>query len=556
MGHLHYLQKGCPGMKDSSVLGSQTDSTEKGARTAICIEDPIDRRRILKASVIMGISSTILNSQKLEIAALEQFDMIIADEACAREIESLFAEREDTGERVGPAIIVAFRSGPGHQEESHVGFDALLRLPMTASRIAERLAVVLHAHRAFTKRYRSTWQELHLNRRIFHSVTTGISVANASLPDMPLIYVNPAFEAMTGYSRAEVQGKNGRFLEGEERNQPGLTAIRDAVKNRRKGVAVLKNFRKDGTPFWNELSLSPISNADGELTHFVGIQTDVTTRVDFETALRESEKLAAVGRLASSIAHEINNPLASVMNLIYIAERTECSQETKEHLAVADRELRRVKLITEQSLKFLRQSSQPQPTNSIEMFDSIVDIYQTRARNAGVLTQRRDRASEPIVCMESEIRQVLTNLVSNAIYAMQEHGGRLMIRSHEATQWRTGGKGVLFTVADTGTGMSSETLKHIYKAFFTTKSIRGTGLGLWISHEIVERHHGCLKVRSSQRAGKAGTVFQLFLPYAGISYPEKSKQQLTSDISNHKDDMRHRDGPSQSIGSTSLYQTS
>ena len=536
-------------MKDSSVLGSQTSPIQSGTGAAICIENLVDRCRVVEAVGGIGIASTVLSPQKLEIAVLKQFDVIIADEERAHEIDFLFAEREDIGEGLNPAIVAVLRSDPEHHAQSHSDFDGLLTFPMTASRIAECLTVVMHAHRAFARRYRSAWQELHLNRRIFHSVTAGISVADASLPDMPLIYVNPAFEAMTGYSRAEVQGKNGRFLEGDERNQPGLTVIRDAVKNRRKGVAVLKNFHKDGTPFWNELSLSPISNSDGELTHFVGIQTDVTRRVELETALRESEKLAAVGRLASSIAHEINNPLASVMNLIYIAERTESLQEAKEYLAIADRELRRVKLITEQSLKFLRQSSRPQPTDPIELLDSTLDLYQTHARNAGVVTERKERASEPIVCMDSEIRQVLTNLVSNAIYAMQERGGRLIVRSREATQWRTGATGILFTVADTGIGMSSETLKHIYKAFFSTKSIRGTGLGLWISQEIVERHHGQLRVRSSQRMGGAGTVFQLFLPYAGISCSEMITQELASDTpAIHKDNMLRREAVNRSSG--------
>jgi two-component system sporulation sensor kinase C len=543
-------------MKDSDVLGNRT-STARPTRVGTYIVNSIDLRCVLQAIDNTELSSTVLTCQKLDLAALKQFDMIVADENHAHEFESLFSRQEDTGEAISPAIVAVVRSDAGQYLQSHDAFDGVLRLPMTSSRMAEHLTVVMRAHRAFAKRYRSAWQELQLNRKIFHSVTTGISVANASLPDMPLIYVNPAFEAMTGYSRAEVQGKNGRFLEGTERNQSGLTVIRDAVKNGRKGVAVLRNFRKDGTPFWNELSLSPISNSDGEVTHFVGIQTDVTIRVDFEIALRESEKLAAVGRLASSIAHEINNPLASVMNLIYIAERTECSQETKEYLAVADREVRRIKLITEQSLKFLRQSSRPQPTNSIEMFDSILDLYQTHARNASVSTERKERASESIVCMESEIRQVLTNLVSNAIYAMQERGGRLMVRSREATQWRTGTKGVLFTIADTGAGMSAETLKHIYEAFFTTKSIRGTGLGLWISHEIVERHHGHLRVRSSQRAGKAGTVFQLFLPYAGISIAERSARQPTSNIaSTHMDNVLHQKKANQSSGRRPIWDTS
>ena len=284
------------------------------------------------------------------------------------------------------------------------------------------------------------------------------------MTDLPLVYVNPAFEEMTGYSRVEVQGRNCRFLEGNERNQPALAVVRDALANRRKGVAVLKNFRKDGTPFWNELSLSPIVDDNGKLTHYVGIQSDVTKRVDLELALRESEKLAAVDRLAPSTAHEINNPLTSVMNLTYLALGTDCSQATKDYLATADRELRRVKLITEQSLRFFRQSTKAQFTSPTELLEPILDLYQSHASNARVTTNLKERPSRSIVCMESEIRQVLSNLVSNAIYAMQDHGGQLSVRSRETKDWGQGRqKGILFTIADTGTGMSAETLSGIIR---------------------------------------------------------------------------------------------
>ena len=495
------------------------------AGAAIAIAEGSYREQVVLALKLMQVSSTVVSDEITGLQQLKSFEFIVADGAVAERLVVLFEEHEVEGDGFSPAIIAVLPHAPGSQlvrGQTLCNFDGVLQVPITPGEIATQVAVVMYAHRASQRRYHAAWRELRLNRRIFRSVTAGISVASATLPDLPLIYVNPAFEAMTGYSRSEVQGRNCRFLEGKERNQPSLSVVRDALSNQRKGVAVLKNFRKDGTPFWNELSLSPIFDDDGQLTHYVGIQTDVTIRVELELALRESEKLAAVGRLASSIAHEINNPLSSVMNLIYIAERTECSQDTKDQLASADKELRRVKLITEQSLRFSRQSTNAQSTSPTEMLEPILDLYQAHARNARVETTLQERPSRPIVCMESEIRQVLSNLVSNAIYAMQAQGGQLSIRSREATEWKHGGVGILFTVADNGTGMSAETLKSLYKAFFTTKGIGGTGLGLWISCEIVERHLGNLKVRSTQRPGASGTVFQMFLPYHGIASQARS----------------------------------
>jgi two-component system sporulation sensor kinase C len=380
-------------------------------------------------------------------------------------------------------------------------------------------------------KYRDALEELHLNRRIFHSVTSGISVADALLPGLPLTYVNPAFEAMTGYTLAEVQGKNCRFLQGTETSQPAIALIRDALRDQREITVTLKNFRKDGTPFWNELALSPIRNLDGHVTHFVGVQNDVTDRIEVEAALRESEKLAAVGRLASSIAHEINNPLESVMNLVYLAHHADTLEEARRYLLTADGELQRVKLITTQSLRFFKQSTKPQAVNASELIDSVLTLYQSRLHNAGIVVERRERSAKSILCMESEIRQVLNNLVGNAIDAMHGSGrpnpaaSRLLIRTRDGRDWAANRDGIIVTIADTGHGIDPITLKHIYRAFYTTKGIGGTGLGLWISSEIVTRHHGRIVVRSSQNLRttqghtQSGTVFELFLPLEGLTSP-------------------------------------
>ncbi|RXH55871.1 two-component system sensor histidine kinase NtrB [Granulicella sibirica] len=507
-------------MKFAEAFKFQPRTVAKIAGAAICLADSTEQQHVLAAAGHMKISPTIFSPEIMELRELKTFEFIVADQLIAQELVLLFEHHEVDGNGISPAIIAATRqesvpsSLPAHLE---CNFDGILQFPMTAEEISKHLSVIMFPPCAFAQRYSAAWKELRLNRRIVRSVTAGVSIASATAPDLPLVYVNPAFEEMTGYSRAEVQGRNCRFLEGHERNQPALAIVRDALSNRRKGIAVLKNFRKDGTPFWNELSLSPILDDDGQLTHYVGIQTDVTKRVELEIALRESEKLAAVGRLASSIAHEINNPLTSVMNLSYLAQSTECSQETKDYLATAERELKRVKLITEQSLRFFRQSTRAQSTSPAELLEPILDLYQSHASNARVTTSLREQPCRPVVCMESEIRQVLSNLVSNAIYAMKEHGGKLSIGSRETKARGRGREGVLFTVADNGTGMSAETLSCIYKAFYTTKGIGGTGLRLWISCEIIERHRGNIRVRSTRRAGASGTVFQLFLPFQGIA---------------------------------------
>jgi two-component system, sporulation sensor kinase C len=483
----------------------------------LLISDTASRRLVEAISTQLELVPSMLSEGELSASYLLPYEMIIADEPIARRVRMILESGPRAGDGIRPALVAVLNVPLGSTRDDHDEFDAVLSVAEKPATIGAQLSVALYSYRAFARRYQSALDELNLNRNIFKSVTSGISVANAMDPDLPLIYVNPAFEVMTGYTLEEVQGKNCRFLQRGDREQPGLALVRDAVANQRETIAVLKNYRKDGSAFWNELSLSPIRNQAGVVTHLVGIQMDVTERVEFETALRESEKLAAVGRLASAIAHEINNPLEAVMNLVYLSESTlrrdAASTDALRYLSQADLELQRIKLITAQSLRFCKQSYSPEAITCEDLLSPILDIYNPRLASFGISVKRRERAEQNIVCLASEIRQVFSNLISNAMDAMRRSGGRLVVRTREATHWTDHRRGVIVTVADTGHGMSEKTQANIYKAFYTTKGAAGTGLGLWITSDIIKRHHGYLKVRSRTTQGRTGTVFQVFLPF-------------------------------------------
>jgi PAS domain S-box-containing protein len=264
--------------------------------------------------------------------------------------------------------------------------------------------------------------------------------------------------------------------------------------------------------YWT-VSYSPVFAADGTVQAITAASLEVTKQKKAERAILESEKLAAVGRLASSIAHEINNPLESVTNLLYLAETSDDYAELKDHIHAAQRELRRASAITSQTLRFHKQSTKPLAVTSEELMESVLAMYQGRIVNANIRIEERNRAHQQIRCFEGEIRQVLSNLISNSIDAMTPHGGRLLLRGRTATDWPSGRRGVVMTVADTGGGMSTGTVSRLFEPFYTTKGIVGTGLGLWVSREIVKRHDGALRVRTSQREGDGGTVFTVFLPF-------------------------------------------
>jgi signal transduction histidine kinase len=336
-------------------------------------------------------------------------------------------------------------------------------------------------------------------------------------PEHRFELVNPLYQDLIG--RRDLAGKTVREAVPEAGEQ-GFVELLDRVYQtgelfvgRSMPIQLARSKTQPLELRFLDFVYQPRRDADGNITGIIVLGIDVTESRRAEQLLLQSEKLNAVGRLASSIAHEINNPLAAVTNLIYLAQQAVVDPHAQHHLASAEVELRRVSAIANQTLRFHRQSTNARPVTGAELIDGTIPIYQGRLLNAQVRVERRDRAGRPITCFEGEILQVLSNLIGNAIDAMNPTGGRLLIRSREGTDWRTGRKGILLTVADTGCGMSLHTLARIFEPFFTTKGHKGNGIGLWISRGIIDRHRGVLAVRSRQSADRSGTIFALFLPF-------------------------------------------
>jgi diguanylate cyclase (GGDEF)-like protein/PAS domain S-box-containing protein len=175
----------------------------------------------------------------------------------------------------------------------------VLERPLRRESVETQIQQAVRANRVFLGRYHEVMEDLYRSRTVFDSVTNGISLCDATKRDLPLVYVNPAFERMSGYMSNEVLGKNCRFLQGEDKNQPALDRIREAIQTRKPVEALLRNYRKDGTLFWNELHLSPIAGLDGKVTHFVGVQNDVTERVEATRALETLAHYDALTGLAN-----------------------------------------------------------------------------------------------------------------------------------------------------------------------------------------------------------------------------------------------------------------
>ena len=254
---------------------------------------------------------------------------------------------------------------------------------------------------------------------------------------------------------------------------------------------------------------------NGKILGGVAVNTDVTqTRLQDE-ALRRSEKLAAVGQLASSIAHEINNPLEAITNLLYLIRQSTSMDEVQHYTTLAQGELSRVTEITLQTLRFNRQQSRPVQVDLAELLRTVMALYTGRILVRNIDADMKLMPSPRVFALEGEIRQVVNNLVRNALDEMSG-GGRLLVRLHPQPDWESGAKGVRLTVADTGEGISPEIEPRLFEPFQTTKEMTGTGLGLWVSKGIVDKHRGRIRTRT-RRGERHGTVFTVWLPLDGGS---------------------------------------
>ncbi len=231
-----------------------------------------------------------------------------------------------------------------------------------------------------------------------------------------------------------------------------------------------------------------------------------------EEALRKSEKLLVAGRLAASISHEINNPLASVTNLLYLIGTSSSLEEAKAHRDIAAEELARISEIVTQTLRFYREQSKPSIVQITDIVDSALLFYRGRLSNAGIVIERDFKECSPILAVGGELRQVILNLISNSLDALGR-GGSLRIRTANTHEHSNGSRpGIRLTIADSGSGIQPAIRKTLFEPFVSTKFDTGTGLGLWVSAQIVGKHGGSIQVKSRAQSDITGTVISIFLP--------------------------------------------
>ncbi|RRA49398.1 hybrid sensor histidine kinase/response regulator [Acidipila sp. EB88] len=445
--------------------------------------------------------------------------------------------------------VAAMRAGA----HDYVSKQNLTRLgPAIERELAEAAS---RQHKRVTERaLRSSEERFH---RLVEASPLALLIADL---DGRITYYNGGSERLLGLSRSNPDHEVlllDRVLECQHNGDTFSPATEGVSPNRQVAETLYARVSKepgvtwemqcshlDGTPLPVLLGGAILNQEEtADKVQLAIFLIDLTKQKRSEELLRRTEKLAAAGRLAASIAHEINNPLEAITNCLYLLEQSTLESQQRTFLQMARQELDRVTHITTQTLRFYRQSSRPAKTDIGDLIDSVLTLYEGRIRDHSIQVNRDYRDVPSILALDGEIRQVLANFIGNAVDAMSvcEEPRVLTLRARprrlrgikairdaqlappgalpEASLPRNGNgvpdglDGVVLLVSDSGGGMNAETLRRLYEPFFSTKGITGTGLGLWVSQEIIAKHHGRVQVRTRQ-GPTSGTVFRLFFPLA------------------------------------------
>lgn len=365
-----------------------------------------------------------------------------------------------------------------------------------------RREVQQRARTAEDLREREAW--LHTT---LHSIGDGVIATNEK---GEVKFINGVAARLLRCSSPDVEGKP--LLQifqvfNEITGAPAANLVANVLQkgdiSRLSNHTVLRNHHGEKIPI--EDSAAPILDGNGEVMGAVLIFRDVSHQRKVEEVARTSEKLAATGRLAATIAHEINNPLEAAINLLYLAQGSGSADEIKRYIADADHELSRMAHITRKTLSFNRSSSAATPTNLRNLLEEVRGIYEGRIKSQNIQVEIECPCDLEITTIKGDLQQIASNLIANALDAL-EPGGHLKIK---ATGERRGAR---LEVEDNGSGIVPENLERVFEPFFTTKRDTGTGLGLWVVKDLVDKQGGTISVCSSVDGTRTGTRFSLFLP--------------------------------------------
>jgi len=322
-----------------------------------------------------------------------------------------------------------------------------------------------------------------------------------------ILFWNAGAENLYGWRRDEILGKDVHSILRTTFPVP-REEIEATLGERRVWHGNLLQKKKDGS----DVIVACRKSMNHESDAILEVNRDITAQLQAEEALRETEKLAAMGRVAGIIAHEINNPLAAITNIFFlIRNHPSLDEEARHCAAMAEQELQRVAHITRQTLSFYRESKLPIAVMLTELLDDVVGLQERQLQTSHIHLRKRYLTPGMVHGFPVELRQVFLNLIGNAIQAMPS-GGELRISVRDAHDWQMRRRGISVSIVDTGVGINPQDAGKLFEPFFSTKSTKGTGLGLWISKGIVQKYEGRILFRSFRTENGCSTCFRVFLP--------------------------------------------
>lgn len=327
---------------------------------------------------------------------------------------------------------------------------------------------------------------------------------------------NKAAERIFGYSAQEMIGQSILRLIPE-----GLQYEEDEILRKLRAGERIEHYettrkKKNGELFQVSVTISPIIDHSGRVIGASKIARDISDKKRVEHLLIQSEKLAATGRMAAAIAHEINNPLESLINVIFLARQHSApDSRVAQLLLTAEQELERVSHIARQTLGYYKDTGAPVDVHIHELIQNVLTVYNSKMMPADIRVDSRFNDLQKISVSKGEMLQVLSNVIANAIDSMKE-GGLLTITTRNV--FGAGQDGIEVVVRDTGSGIEQDNLPRVFEPFFTTKGILGTGIGLWVAKQLVSRRGGQISIASSTTPKKSGTTVTIFIPFAEPAY--------------------------------------
>jgi PAS domain S-box-containing protein len=378
--------------------------------------------------------------------------------------------------------------------------------------ISER--VQAEAQRAELIREQAARTEAELAQQRFRELVQDLNaiVWEMDVETRQLTFVSKRAQELLGYPLEHWLARGNGWMEHiHPEDHSRVDQLLQAMKD---GTVEYRAIAADGRELWLRLNAHVARDAHDRPRQLRGLTVDFTEHRNAEAAMQTSEKLTATLRLAATLAHEINNPVGGVTNLLYLIESSPSSDEQiRSYARLAQGEIKRVAHITRQMLAFYRDSSAASSVDVSRLLNSTLELYRPQLRDRGIAVDVCSDQSTPIQAFPGELRQVISNLLLNAIEATG-NGGRIRIKVSTAQDWANPARqGIRITFVDNGTGIAPEHRQHIFEPFFSTKGENGTGLGLWVSDGLIRKHGGTIRTHSSIRAGHSGTAVSVFVPF-------------------------------------------